>query len=74
MLAALTPALPNRIGRGSYGMEFDLNATYSGIEHLDLSATGAVSALLSKTTPMQISSMDSPEWSLVANLSLAYNF
>lgn len=43
MLAARTLALPeSEAGRGSYGMEFDLNATYSGIEHLDLSATGAV--------------------------------
>ena len=28
--------LESESGRGSYGMEFDLNATYSGIEHLDL--------------------------------------
>ena len=43
MLAARTMALPeSESGRGSYGMEFNLGAKYSGLEHVDFMATGAL--------------------------------
>jgi hypothetical protein len=43
MLAARTMTLPEtEAGRGSYGMEFNLGAKYSGIEHVDFTATGAL--------------------------------
>jgi hypothetical protein len=43
MLAARTMTMPDtEPGRSSYGMEFTLGARYTGIEHLDIMATGAI--------------------------------